>query len=825
MAVNAGAITYTVDADTAAMLKAEAVIDRSLTKITKEFDKADIAVRKFQKTQKTAGNTINSLGQVLDKNGNIVRGLTLEYRKLATESAISFNTLNTKVSKSSKAVNKAVAGMSRGAGQAGIQMQQFIGQVQGGQNALLAFSQQSADLGFVLGFPLAGAISGITASIVGLLLPSLFSSKSKMEELEKITEELGKTLKETADGADVLSERILKLAKRSEALARIEISKGINNSEDQIKKSIEAISESIKDGSFTFRKTYSATFDAIRISTSKTYEEILKSTTSFTGLLDKGLKGASLNEIGALERNTRALRKEFGLSQAQAIQLGVAVSNVFTDKSILSVKSLENVLSDLNDETVGSNKKLVKLSSALVPIFQKVFDGVDNVNLLRQAFTDLSTALATTEKEISKFDETVKGIETSLLAQKIALEDGEEAAFRFATAQQLGLKVGEQIPANLDEQIAALFRLKKEMKDVETSRKILSKSSRVGDIGLTSLQSLEKRFEIEQGLLDDAVDSKLMTEANFLERSKVLRENFISDIESIEKGSAAKFALIGLSEDEVLIERFNRQNEILKQAREKDLLTEIDFISRKENLQSQHEESLKKLREKSTSDAIINFEALENQVIGTFASIASGAQDGKDAIKSLAQSILTQMIGALIKMGIQAIIGQTTATAASVASAATIATAAAPAAALMSLATAGANAAPAAIGISSTVALAQGLAIPGLEHGGNARAGGLFQVGEGGKPEIFTSGGKNFMIPGDSGNVISNKDAFGGQQVQMNVTIENNVSNAGIKTQMSDDGKNLKIMVNEVANQINTGQGVISRALRNSTNLTFRANR
>jgi len=761
---NAGSIEYIVEADTAAMLKAEAVVNKSLNKITKDFDKADKSVRKFEKTQKSAGNSINVMGQVLDKNGNIVVGLTLKYRKLANEASNSFNKLSTKVSKSVKGVNKGLAGMSRNAGQAGIQFQQFIGQVQGGQNALLAFSQQGADLGIVLGLPLVGAIVGISASILGLLLPTLFKSKNSMTELEEIAKKLGKTLKETADGTNVLSERILKLAKRSESLAKIEISKGIVNSEDQIKKSIKAITETVEKGNFTFRESYSETFDAVLNSTTKTYDEVLKSTRSFTGLLDKGLRGASLNEIGALERNTRALRKEFGLSQEQAIRLGVSVSNVFTDKSILSAKSLENVLSDLNDETVGANKKLVNLSSSLIPLFQKIFAGVDNVNLLRQAFTDLGAALEKGEKEVSKYDETIKGIEQSLKAQTVALEEGEEAAFRFAIAQQLGLKVGEQIPASLDKQIAALFELK----------------------------------EAQEATREDEVATKTL-------KGKVL--------------------FLGIDEEEKLTAKFERENELLRQAREKDILTELDFLERKEVLESQHEANLKKLRDKSTNDAILNFEALENQVIGTFASIASGAQEGESAIKSLAQSILTQMLGALIKLGIQAVVGQTTVAATTIATAGAMSAALATPAALMSLATAGANSVPASAGITATVGLANGLAIPGLEHGGAAQAGKLFQVGEGGKPEIFTSGGKNFMIPGDSGTVTSNDDAFGNQQVQMNVTIENNVSNADIQTRMSEDGRNMRIMINEVASQINSGQGAISKALRNSTNTTFRANR
>lgn len=682
----AGSIEYDIEVDTKGTLRAEKAVDKSVNAIVNDFKRVDVAAKKT----------------------------------------------GTQMTKTSKAVKNGMAGVSKGAGQAGIQVQQFIGQVQGGQSAILAFSQQSADLGFVLGFPLAGAVSGIAASLVGILLPALFKTSEATKDFSFDVKEVVKDLE--------------KLEELSKAQVSVAITK-----------------------------------------------------------TNKSMKGLS-KEAGEAGKKIAVLN--------QQLDAGVKV-NVRIEKSgraiVESIKLTKKETEKLTKELAQEQANLDAISQE----YKKESDLLVELTKNKDGFT----------KGTKDQKEAIKSLEQSLKAQLIALRDGEEAAFRFATAQELGLKVGEQIPANLDKQIAAFFRLKKEMKDIEDSRKILSKSSRVGDIGLTSLQSLEKRFEIEQGLLDDAVDSKLMTEANFLERSKVLREKFISDVESIEKGSAAKFALIGLTEDEVLIERFNRQNEILKQAREKDLLTEIEFISRKENLQNQHEDNLEKLREKSTTDAIINFQALENQVIGTFASIASGAQDGKDAIKSLAQSILTQMIGALIKMGIQAIIGQTAATTAAVASAGVIATAAAPAAALMSLATAGANAVPASAGIASTVALAQGLAIPGLEHGGNARAGGLFQVGEGGKPEIFTSGGKNFMIPGDSGVVTSNKDAFGGQQVQMNVTIENNVSSAGIQTQMSDDGKNLKIMVNEVANQINTGQGAISRALRNSTNTTFKANR
>ncbi|MFB5173278.1 hypothetical protein AAIO65_11960 [Erwinia amylovora] len=50
----------------------------------------------------------------------------------------------------------------------------------------------------------------------------------------------------------------------------------------------------------------------------------------------------------------------------------------------------------------------------------------------------------------------------------------------------------------------------------------------------------------------------------------------------------------------------------------------------------------------------------------------------------------------------------------------------------------------------------------GRKNGGPVTAGSMYQVGEGGKPEIFkASNGSQYMIPGDNGSVISNRDLSG----------------------------------------------------------------
>ena len=96
-----------------------------------------------------------------------------------------------KTAQTAKGVQDGISGVGRGAGMAGIQVQQFVGQLQGGVSPMVALSQQSADLGFALGVPLAGAVVSIAAVIAGTLLPSLMEAEQSFADLRKEAESLG----------------------------------------------------------------------------------------------------------------------------------------------------------------------------------------------------------------------------------------------------------------------------------------------------------------------------------------------------------------------------------------------------------------------------------------------------------------------------------------------------------------------------------------------------------------------------------------------------------------------------------------------------------
>lgn len=192
------------------------------------------------------------------------------------------------------------------------------------------------------------------------------------------------------------------------------------------------------------------------------------------------------------------------------------------------------------------------------------------------------------------------------------------------------------------------------------------------------------------------------------------------------------------------------------------------------------------------------FDSFAGNASNALTGILTGSMSVSEAMSSLGSTVLNSVINSFIQMGVEwlksVIMGQAGMTAASgmaIAQGQLIAASMAPAAAMTSLATAGANAIPAQAGIASTVGMAQALSIAGARYnGGPVSAGGLYQVGEKGKPEIYqASTGKQYMIPGDNGKVISNKDMNGGQ-VQVNIQFYDQTSGGqhSFQAQASQEG-------------------------------------
>lgn len=232
----------------------------------------------------------------------------------------------------------------------------------------------------------------------------------------------------------------------------------------------------------------------------------------------------------------------------------------------------------------------------------------------------------------------------------------------------------------------------------------------------------------------------------------------------------------------------------------------------------------------ATQAASAAFDAFGQTAGNALTGILTGSMSVSDALRSIGSNILSSVINAFVQMGIDwaksAIMGaagMSAASAATIAQAAAISAAMAPAAAMTSLATAGTNSAPAMAGISATVGLAKTLSIAGaLKNGGPAQEGSMYRVGENNLPEIFqASNGHQYMIPGDSGRVISNKDLTGGSGgvVVYNSIINN--SSAQVSSSARDNGDG-SVTIETIVSDISEN-GPIGQAISRNYNTNRRA--
>jgi tape measure domain-containing protein len=233
----------------------------------------------------------------------------------------------------------------------------------------------------------------------------------------------------------------------------------------------------------------------------------------------------------------------------------------------------------------------------------------------------------------------------------------------------------------------------------------------------------------------------------------------------------------------------------------------------------------------ATQAAAAAFDAFGQTASNALTGVLTGSMSVSEALQSIGSTVLNAVINSFVQMGVEWLksvimgqVGMTAAAGMAAAQAQIIAAAMAPAAAMTSLATAGANAIPAQAGIVSTVGVAQAMSVAGaLKNGGPAQAGSMYQVGENNLPEIFqASNGNQYMIPGDNGKVISNKDLTGGGSgiiIYNNVT--NNSSGATTTTSARDNGDG-SVTIETIVADIEAG-GPISNAITSHTTATRRA--
>ncbi|EKN3575965.1 tape measure protein [Yersinia enterocolitica] len=391
-----------------------------------------------------------------------------------------------------------------------------------------------------------------------------------------------------------------------------------------------------------------------------------------------------------------------------------------------------------------------------------------------QAALKKETAAATKEETAAEAAEkrrvkSLQDLSNEMAVAELKTKGLNREAAQLAAVQDLGAGASQQQIQQATQQAGQIFDIQQRMADkkaaidadsvakAEQQRKLdLSQLDRQLAAGNVSFeQSQQRRAQIAANYSNAIAEASAASSVSPQQQNAAL----VDPVQALANENAQKLALIQkFEEDKTLTEQQalslrNAANTQYEQAR---LAAQWD-IWRNQSQSNQYLAS--------------SIDALGQRTTNMLTGLLTGTQSAEEAMKNLAATIIQEGVNALVQMGMQQvknmIMGQAAATAALAATAAQATAAAAawaPAAVSASIATMGGASTVGTTAYGTALAASKGLALAGArKNGGPVSAGSMYRVGEGGSPEIYQAGtGKQYMIPGDNGKVISNKDMQGG---------------------------------------------------------------
>ncbi|MDD8776515.1 tail protein (tape measure) [Escherichia coli] len=789
--------------------------------------------------------------------------------------------------------------------QAGYQVQDFIVQVQGGQSALVAFSQQGSQLAgaFGPGGAVIGAIIALGSIIAGTLITSLNGGKNAMDALKDAAEAMDKVINVSSNGVAALSDKYAYLAKTNAEVATLIRNQALLEYNQAIAKIPKAISDasdsflsfgdkalSAFTGGYASVKGFNDRLAALDITTNN-YSEALKQISS---------AGMEWNATGMSIANTvGALASKFGISDQQAFELSKQLSELSKNPSPQALQDLALKLQSLQPASSDGQAAINALLGPIIELAREAANASFNVDSLKRSTDNLTAG----QKNLIKQSERnlalskLQGEARARLQAQYAAEDAgfakddphakqmqDDAAATYKNTQaQKTLQSEQKKGASQADSIAQkLANLKQQSELAADSTNNLSREQAI----LNAQQSLGKgatkeqialagqyaavKWDTANALKAQAAAEKLLPEARenasykqdvqdlntALAAKKISQEQFNQISERLEATHQANLAKIraqqavtpqqdavgGVDPVQQLANENARKLALIQAFEQQGLITHQNALMLRANADKEYEQARvaaqwEIFRNQSAGNAAIaaSVDSLAGNASNAFTGLITKSMDAEEAAKSLGRTVLNSLLNTFVQMGVEwvksAIMGQTATTAAVAASttaqavgiatttatstAAAAATTAAwtPAAIMSSIASFGGAVA---IGIGAMAGI---LALSGKrKNGGPIQAGGMYQVGEGDKPEIFrANNGSQYMVSGDNGTMLSNKDITSGGGGGAPILNIYNYSSASVDAQATQNGDGSWTLEAFIADMNNGGPA--SQAITSNLNV------
>ncbi|MCV8893151.1 hypothetical protein ODW20_03790 [Escherichia coli] len=640
--------------------------------------------------------------------------------------------LNTQMTKTSAAVKSNLSPAIRNAS---YQIADLATQLQMGGNALQAFAVQGAQL--LAGFGTMGAVAGAVLAIAGAMGGSLAqgadSAAGSVEYLDKAITKLNEVIAVNEQGVTVMTDSYANLskvnaevAKQMRNMAEIQAIAALRDLKEQASQAQGEMSSfwrSLQGGKADAQAAAQA-LDDLGITTND-YKEAI-------AILNAN-QPTTQAQMATLAKSVMYIGEEYNLTNQQAYEFIRALNKAATTRTPEAMQELSGFMQVLLQDTENGNEAFRELAIKFVDAQTKGAMLKDQLNRLKGAISD-----AATEARNANFTTMLN----TVAARLATIEQGWEAGVRMQMKAQ----------GYTEEQIDEYVNMETAYRDAKAALDEKNKADREA-IALSKRQAAEAARKAKQE------EAEAQRKAKQLAAQKEQAGRFTQQVMTEYQTTVDPATGQALNPAAQVEMQEQQKKAALDKYRQLGVLNEQQY----QNTLTAIQKTASMRRQQIIKDEADTLFNNQQQLIGSFGDffgeLAGVISDGAGEQNAAYRALFAVQKGFVL----------------------------ASAALSLQKALAEANALPFPANLPAYAqAMSAGTqilsAIRGIAFGGGRYNGGavdsgkFYRVGESNKPELFQSGGRQYMIPGEGGRIIPNRDIGGGGGGGITLNVTNNIT-------------------------------------------------
>jgi len=480
--------------------------EKALSNLGAQSAKTEMAVDKFgnsiSRVDADAGRFIDAAGRMRESTGRFVTAADRAGDAVAATGATISRTatqIADAAADTRQAGNQMAGGLNNARGavqQLGFQVQDIAVQLQAGTNALVVLGQQGSQIAGLFGptGAVVGALLAVGSAVAYALLPSIMSSKSAADELQKAMDLLAESAERTDGGILELTESMKELAKYSQAAADAQFAAVQLQSAAAIKQASAAMAEYV--GELTGASV--GLYDI---------ENALKQVGNiFT------VNGQVVTVQGrALQEVSTEIGEALGKTGDAALKTGASVIRMIDAlgkaKTPQEISNIRDQLLAVGQSAGLSDEKLAKFITTVNQYAQAGIQAAETSKLMAES-TGKDIPQAATKAESA-----IKAYSQALQIARAEAEGNTEKAYLLRAAFAAGYETIKDIPA-------PLRAIATELAGIEINEKFIKQMEQVE-------QMLQDQFDAMEEL--DAIEQR-----RFDRREQALQDQFDAEAELVE---------------------------------------------------------------------------------------------------------------------------------------------------------------------------------------------------------------------------------------------------------------------------------------------------